>query len=172
MRADRRELEDTADLTVCREAAFRAVRDEGGSLGRMLGAVEELLADEADREFAVTALECVQNLVSHGLPDVASARDAEAALGPRGAACWRALADFWTAAAAWNADSGREPKAAAELLTVENPQLRLLLWTSNRSLPDGRRIGLADILRFEQTTGSAVPGFSHLPIARQTAGQG
>lgn len=138
----------------------------------MLGAIEELLADEADHEFAVTALECVQNLVSHGLPGIVPARDAEAALGPRSAVCWRALADFWAEVAAWCADSGRPPKAADELLRIEHPQLRLLLWTSNRSLADGRRIGLADAVHFEKAVGSAVPGFSHLALALEATGQG
>lgn len=136
-----------------------------------LAAVEEMLTDEAAYEFAMTFLEQVQNVVSHRLEIFLGPDDVERHLGPRGAVGWKTLAEFWTAVAAWRADNDPPLRSSEEILSVQNERLRAMLWTSNRTLPTGAKVGLADAIGYEKATGTGIPGFSHIATALRAMGQ-
>ncbi|WP_406207441.1 hypothetical protein OH807_34815 [Kitasatospora sp. NBC_01560] len=164
-------VDEADDPAVCRQVAFRAARRDGAT-AEVLAVVEELLADGTAYEFAVTLLENLQNLVSHGLDAFRSADEVRPLLGPRSAVCWDTVAGFWTAVADWRAGTGAPPETAAAILAVENADLRTLLWTANRTLPGGEKIGIADAVRYEKAVGSPIPGFSHIAVALRMTGQG
>ncbi|HEX6356625.1 hypothetical protein [Actinophytocola sp.] len=133
--------------------------------------MEEMLADEAAYEFVMTFLEQVQNLVSHRLELFLGPEDVERLLGPRSAVGWKTLAEFWAAVAAWCADNRPPLESSEEILSVRNEQLRAMLWTGNRTLPTGAKLGLADAVRYEKATGAGIPGFSHIAAALRAMGQ-
>ncbi|MEU7018946.1 hypothetical protein [Streptomyces sp. NPDC046385] len=163
---------DAADeLEVCRQAACAAARRKNGTITAVLAVVEELLQDESSYEFALTFLEDLQNLSSHGLDTLRSASEIQALLGPRSAVCWDSLTGFWIEVANWRAGTGVPLQPIAPLLGVKNKQLRVLLLTSNRTLPTGEKLGLADAVRYEKAVGSPIPGYSHIAIALRSAEQ-
>jgi hypothetical protein len=45
---------------------------------------------------------------------------------------------------------------SVELRGVDNRHLRAIMWPSTRSLADGRRVGLAEVVRFELATGTPI----------------
>ncbi|MFD1050381.1 hypothetical protein ACFQ1S_35070, partial [Kibdelosporangium lantanae] len=152
-------------VELAREVAFRVVRPGSATVAATLSVVEELLSDESAYEFVMTFLEQVQNLVSHGLPAFLPAEEVVRSLGPRSTTCWTTLADFWAAVERWCVDNDLPLKSSAEILGVENTRLRALLWTGNRSLPSGDKLGLAEAVRYEKGTGAGLPGFSHVAAA-------
>jgi hypothetical protein len=164
--------EDAEDLAVCRQVAFRAAQRDPDTIAGVLAVVEELLLDEANYEFVVAFLEDVQNLVSHGQKAFWSPEEVRALLGARSAVCWSTLADFWTAVADWCNSSGLPLESVETLLTVQNEELRVLLWTMNRTLPTGEKLGLAHAVRYEKAGGTPIPGYSHVEVALRSAGQG
>ncbi|WP_030276737.1 hypothetical protein [Streptomyces sp. NRRL B-24484] len=164
-------VDDTDDLEVGRQVAVRAARRDHGSTAEVLAVVEELLDDEAEYAFVVGLLENLQNLASHGLDAFRPAGELSRLLGPRAAICWDTLTGFWTAVADWRVGAGEPLGEAGPLLAVENEHLRTLLWTANRSLPTGGKIGLADAVRYEKAVGSGIPGYSHIAVAQRTAGR-
>ncbi|MFF2074752.1 hypothetical protein ACFVXG_08340 [Kitasatospora sp. NPDC058162] len=168
---DPRSVDADEDLDVCRQVAFRVARRDHGGTAEVLAFVEELLADETQYVFALSLLEDAQNLVSHGLDAFRSPEETRLLLGPRGAVCWDTLADFWAEMAGWRAADGKPLESSAALLGVQNEQLQLLLWTSNRSLPGGEKLGLADAVRYEKAGGSPLPGYSHIAVALDLAGR-
>ncbi|MER7669349.1 hypothetical protein ABTY61_12880 [Kitasatospora sp. NPDC096128] len=168
---DPRSVDTHEDLDVCRQVAFRVARRDHGGAAEVLAFVEELLADEAEYVFAVTFLEDVQNLVSHGLDTFRSPEETRLLLGPRSAACWDTVAGFWAEVADWRATNGKPLDSSAAMLSAENEQLQLLLWTSNRTLPGGEKLGLADVVRYEKAVGSPLPGYSHIAVALNLAGR-
>ncbi|MFB7907832.1 hypothetical protein ACFC1T_15480 [Kitasatospora sp. NPDC056076] len=168
---DPRSVDDDEDLDVCRQVAFRVARRDHGGTAEVLALIEELLADEAEYAFAVTFLEDLQNLASHGLDAFRSPAETRLLLGPRAAVCWDTVAAFWAEVAEWRAANGKPLEPSAAMLGTENEQLRLLLWTSNRTLPGGEKLGIADVVRFEKAVGSSLPGYSHIAVAMNLAGR-
>lgn len=71
----------------------------------------------------------------------------------------------------WRAGSGVPLQPVAPLLGIKNEQLRVLLLTSNRTLPTGEKLGLADAVRYEKAVGSPIPGYNHIAIALRSTEQ-
>lgn len=164
-------VDDTNDQDVCRQVAFRAAQRDCGATAEVLGVVEELLEDEAEYGFVVTLLEDLQNLVSHGLDTFRSPDEMRLLLGPRSAICWDTLTGFWAAVADWRVGTGAPLESSGQLLSVQNEDLRTLLWTANRTLSAGEKLGIADAVRYEKAVGSPIPGFSHIAVALRITGQ-
>jgi hypothetical protein len=162
---DRRSVGQATDFELAREVAFRVMRPGSGAVVPTLSVAEELLSDESAYEFVVTFLEQVQNLVSHRMPAFLSAEEVVKSLGPKCAMCWTALTDFWAAVERWCVDNRLPLKSSEEILAVENVRLQALLWTGNRTLSAGAKLGLADALKYEKAGGAGLPGFSHIAAA-------
>jgi hypothetical protein len=148
------------------------MRPGSAAIAPTLAAAEELLAEESAYELVMAFLEDVQNLLSHRLPMFLPEEQIVELLGARSAVCWRTLGEFWAAVAAWCVDSRLPLKTSQEILSVENEQLRVLLWTGNRTLPDGSKLGLAEAVRYEKAGGGGIPGFSHVEVALRNLGSG
>jgi hypothetical protein len=159
------------DQVVGREVAYRVAHRNSGAITEVLAIVEELLGDEANYEFVLSLLENIQNLVSHGLDMFWSPDEVYALLGPRSAACWDTLTGFWTTVADWCVRTGLSLEPVAPLLTIQNEQLRVLLWTGNRTLPTGEKLGLAQAVRYEKANGASIPSYSHIAVALRSTGQ-
>jgi hypothetical protein len=56
-------------------------------------------------------------------------------------------------------------------VSVQNDELRALLWTVSRTLPDGSMLGLAEAVLYEKAGGAPIPEYSHIAAAMKTAGQ-
>ncbi|MFK8908498.1 hypothetical protein [Streptomyces sp. YS-3] len=165
-------VDSTDDPEVCRQVAFRAAERDDGVTVEILAFVEELLEDGAEYEFVVAFLENLQNLVSHGLDTFRSSDEIRGLLGPRGVICWDTVADFWAGVADWRVRNGEPLESSAQILGVQNEQLWMLLWTANRTLATGEKLGIADAVRYEKAVGSTIPGYSHISVALRMAGQG
>lgn len=165
-------VDATDDLDVCRQVAFLTARRDHGATTEVLAIVEELLGDETDYEFVVTVLGNLQNLVSHGLDTFRPTDEIRPLLGPRTAICWDTLTDFWSAVADWRVSTGVPMESSAALHSIQNEQLRMLLWTANRTLSTGDKLGIADAVRYENAGGAPVPGYSHITVALRSTGQG
>ncbi|MFI9386480.1 hypothetical protein [Kutzneria sp. NPDC052558] len=162
-----------ADLDLSREVAFQVMRPGSSAVARVLAVTEELLSDESAHEFAMSFLEQVQNLVSHRLPTFLPPEEVVQSLGPRSSACWATLTDFWAAVETWCLENRPPLKPRESVLRVHNTELQAMMWTSNRSLPAGSKIGVADALRYEKAGGAGLPGFSHLTaVLNNTTGLG
>ena len=161
----------TSDSDASRDVAFVVMRPGSTAVQPTLSAVEELLADEAAYEFAMTFLEQVQNVVSHRQEMFLGPDDVERLLGPRSAVAWKTLTEFWATVAAWCAENRQPLESSEKILSAQNEQLRAILWTSNRTLPTGAKLGLAHAVRYEKATGAGIPGFSHIATALRTMGQ-
>jgi hypothetical protein len=127
-------------------------------------------AEEANYGLVVRFLECVQHLASHRQEGFLAAEDVMVLLGPRCTIIWKMLTDFWERVAAWSARELAPLEPTTEILSVENEQLRAVLWTSNRTLPGGHKLGLAHALRYEKAGGIPIPAFSQLAAALDAAG--
>jgi hypothetical protein len=169
---DRRSVGDISELGICREVAYRVTQRGSVRVGAVLAVVEELLAEEANYGFVVDFLENAQNLVSHRIQTLCSEEEISARLGPRCAVCWSTLADFWASVAAWCPQAGIALESSEEVKSVQNEKLRRLLWTANRSLPDGSMLGLAEAVLYEKAGETPIPGYSHIATAMTIAGQG
>ncbi|MEV7239046.1 hypothetical protein AB0N06_35670 [Streptomyces sp. NPDC051020] len=164
-------VESTDDLEVCRQVAFRAAQRDHSATAEILAAIEELLEDEAEYEFVVAFLENLQNLVSHGLDTLRSLDEIRPLLGPHSAICWDTVTGFWAAVADWRARNGVPLESSSQILGVQNEQLQLLLWTANRTLATGEKLGIVDAVRYEKAVGSPIPGYSHIAVALRIMGQ-
>ncbi|WP_406088638.1 hypothetical protein [Kitasatospora purpeofusca] len=160
------------DLQLARQVAYLAARRDHPSTVEILALGEEALADENGYAFAVRVLENLQNLASHGLDEFRSPEDIRPLLGPRSAICWDSLTGFWSDVADWRLHNGVPMESSAQILAVENEELRLFLWTSNRTLPTGEQLGIADAVRYEKAVGASLPEYSHLAAALSVAGEG
>jgi len=169
---DRRSLTDATDLAVCREVAFHAAKREATAIEATLATAEELLSDEANYPFVLAFLEDLQNLVSHGLKTLVTPEQVTALLGPNSLACWTTLTQYWMAVAAWCGKAEVALESNERLLNVENEQLRTLLWTNNRTLPTGEKLGLAHVVGYEKAGQPPLPGYSHIAAALDTFGRG
>ncbi|MFJ8967087.1 hypothetical protein ACIRG5_47655 [Lentzea sp. NPDC102401] len=147
-----------AKLTAC-TAADRASADD--VLPMVARVAEKLAAEEANHELVVTLVEVMQHLASHGLEQFHTTEEIRVVLGPRCLLVWEAVEKFWAAVAEWTLENG-ELRSNEDVLSVENPQLRAILWTSNRSLGDGTRVGTSDALRYEKSGGEPIPGYREL----------
>ncbi|MFD4908252.1 hypothetical protein [Kitasatospora purpeofusca] len=160
------------DLHLARQIAYRAAQRDHPSTVEILALGEEALVDEAGYALAVRVLENVQNLTSHGLDEFRSPEEIRTLLGPRSAIYWDTLTGFWSDVADWRRHNGAPMESSAPILAVENEELRLLLWTSNRTLPTGEKLGIADAVRYEKAVGASLPEYSHLAVALIAAGEG
>lgn len=163
---------DLTDLSVCREVAYRVAGRRSSTLKPVLAVAEDMLLDEANYEVVVALLEDMQNLVSHDLEMFWTSADVEQLLGPKCTVCWGTLNAFWSAVAAWCVQTGLPMEPSDGILGVENEELRKLLWTSNRTLPAGEKLGLAHAVRFEKAGQPPISGFSHIAAAIESFGQG
>ena len=168
---DRRSVRDVAEVGVCRDVAYRVTQQGSGRVGAVLAAAEEFLTDEANYGFVVAFLEDVQNLVSHRIETLCSAGEITMQFGPRCAVCWSTLADFWASVATWCSQAGIALESSEKIVSVQNDELRALLWTANRTLPDGSKLGLAEAVLFEKAGGAPIPGYSHIAAAMKITGQ-
>jgi len=107
----------------------------------------------------------MQNLAPHGIEEFRPPEEFVALLGPRCLEYWNAVAAFWVSVAQWCVSTQAPLKPGEQILSVQNEQLRALLWTGNRSLPAGTCVDLADAVRYEQAGGDAIPGYSHVMAA-------
>jgi hypothetical protein len=163
--------DDGNDQVVGREVAYRVAQRNSGAIAEVLAIVEELLGDEANYEFVVSLLENIQNLVSHGLDMFWSPDEVYTLLGTRSAVCWDTLTGFWAAVADWCARTGLSLEPVEPLLTIQNEQLKVLLWTGNRTLSTGEKLGLAQAVRYEKANGVSIPSYSHIAVALRSTGQ-
>ncbi|MFI9047080.1 hypothetical protein [Streptomyces sp. NPDC053427] len=162
----------TTEFAICQTAAFHATHRDADTLPAVLALVETLLLDESHYEFATGLLENIQNLTSHGLPHLHTPEEAVALLDPRSAICWNTLTDFWTSVATWCTNTGLVLETSEELLAVQNEQLQTLLWTTNRTLPTGAKLGLSHAVRYEKAGQPPMPAYSHITAALRSTGQG
>jgi hypothetical protein len=163
--------DDGNDQVVGREVAYRVAQRDSGAITEVLAIAEELLGDESNYEFVVSLLENIQNLVSHGLDMFWSPDEVYALLGPRSAVCWGTLTGFWTAVADWCTRTGLSLEPVETLLTIQSEQLKVLLWTGNRTLSTGEKLGLAQAVRYEKANGVSIPSYSHIAVALRSTGQ-
>jgi hypothetical protein len=70
---------------------------------------------------------------------------------------------FWADVVAWCDQNGMELGSSTSLDAITNPELRLHMWPSYRSLPDSRRVGLTHAVRYEKATGRSMTVDSHDP---------
>ncbi|KJK46505.1 hypothetical protein UK23_23165 [Lentzea aerocolonigenes] len=155
---------DQSELSVAKMAAYvaanRAMPDDVlPTVGRV---AEKLAAEEANYELVVALVEDLQNLVSHGLGHLRTAEEVRSVLGPQCLVVWEAVEKFWARVAEWRRGTGEPLRSSADILSVENEQLRATLWTSNRSLGDDTRVGTAEALRYEKAGGIEIPGYREL----------
>jgi hypothetical protein len=162
----------TSDREACGAAAFRIVRRDAGTTAMVLAVAEDLVTDEVSYDIVWAFLEDVQNLVSHPVDGFYSPPEIEALLGSRCAVLWRSIDAFWARAARWCEQNGVPLKSSQELLSVQNEQLRGILWPGNRTLPGGSCIGLAGVLGYEKAGGELLPGYGHVTAALDAAGDG
>lgn len=150
---------------VCRAVAFHVARRDCPTLGHVLDHAEGLLASEADYPLVLDLLECLQNLVSHGVPGFRNTREVETLLGERSRVCWETLDAYWSKVAAWRLNLTRPVRDSGDILGVRNRRLQALLWTSDRSVQGGGLIGLGDVIRYQKNVGDVLPGYSHIARA-------
>lgn len=55
-----------------------------------------------------------------------------------------------------------------ELRSVQNENLRALMWSASRTLPTGATVGLAQAVLYEKAGGPPIPGYSHIAAAIKT----
>lgn len=169
---DREAMIDTTDLTVCRGVAYHAAQRETASIEGILATAEELLLDQANHQFVLAFLEDLQNLVSHGLEAFVTPDRITSLLGPGSLACWTSVAQFWTQVAAWCDRAGVALESNEGFLAIENEHLRTLFWTSGRTLPTGRVLELAHVVRYEKAGQPPLPGYSHIAAEHDAFGPG
>lgn len=130
------------------------VRRDRGRIAAALEVVEELLAEEDDASYvALKFLEALQNSASHGSPDLLTIDELLPLRGLRTVAVWETIDRFWQGVVIWCEENDIELEASEPLRGVQNPQLRSIMWPSCRSLPDGRRVSLSHVVRYEKAVG-------------------
>lgn len=131
---------------------------------RVLAVVEELLAEEGDaRRVALSFLEDLQNAASHGVAGLVTTQELLPLRGARTVASWETVERFWAAVVAWCDQTGVELESSESLRVIQHPELQSIIWPSCRSLTDGRRVGLPEVLRYEQAVGVPMDAMSHRP---------
>jgi hypothetical protein len=141
---------------------MEVVRRINGRVAATLAVVENMLAEEGDASrFAVEFLEDLQNAASHGMPGLVTTEELLPLRGPRTVDGWERVDQFWAAVVVWCDENGVELNSSESLRTVEHPGLRLIMWPSCRSLADGRRVGLSEVVRYERATGVPMAAFGY-----------
>lgn len=147
-----------------RDIVMDVVRRGSGRVAAALDVVEELLAEQDDASrVGLEFLEYLQNAASHDAQGLLTIEELLPLRGPRTVDGWEAVDQFWAAVVAWCDQGGVELESSASLRAVEHPGLRSIMWPSCRSLADGRRVGLSDVLRYEKATGVSMAAFGHHP---------
>jgi hypothetical protein len=146
------------------DVVMEVVRRSSGRVAATLAVVEDLLVEEGNvSRGALEFLEDLQNAASHGTEGFLTTGELLPLRGPRTVDGWESVDLFWAAVVAWCDESGVELDSSASLRAVEHPGLRSVLWPSCRSLADGRRVGLSDVLLYEKATGATMANFGHHP---------
>lgn len=159
-------LRTTGGEIPVRDVVMDVVRRGSGRVTATLAVVEELLAEQGDAShIALDFLEDLQNAASHGTPGLFTTEELLPLRGPRTVEGWETVDRFWAAVVAWCDETGRELKSSESLRVVEHPELRSIMWPSCRSLADGRRVGLGDVVRYEMAVGVPMAGVGHHPTA-------
>jgi hypothetical protein len=149
-----------------RDVVMEVVRRHSGRVAATLAVVEDLLVEDDDASrVALEFLEDLQNAASHGVEDLLTTEELLPLRGPRTVGGWESMDRFWTAVVAWCDENGVELELSASLRAVENPGLRLIMSPTCRSLSDGRRVGLSEVVRYEMATGTPMTAFGHHPTA-------
>jgi hypothetical protein len=149
-----------------RDVVMEVVRRSSSRVAATLAVVEDLLVEEGDASrVALEFLEDLQNAASHGTEGLLTTEELLPLRGPRTVDSWESVDRFWAAVVAWCDESGVELESSASLRAVEHPGLRSIMWPSCRSLTDGRRVGLSDVVRYEKATGAPMAAFGHHPKA-------
>ncbi|MDG6109885.1 hypothetical protein Daura_19270 [Dactylosporangium aurantiacum] len=137
------------------DVVMEVARRGGGRAEAALAVVEELLGEGGDAARVATGfLEDLQNVASHGAQDLLTPAELRPLRGPRTVDGWDAVDRFWAGVVAWCVEQGVELEPGAPLRDISDPGLRSIMWLSCRSLPDGRRVSLADVVRYERATGT------------------
>lgn len=147
------------------DVVMEVARRSSGRAAATLAMVEDLLAEEGGASrVALGFLEGLQNVASHGTEGMVTVEELLPLRGPRTVDAWESVDRFWAAAAAWCDETGVELEPSAPLRAVKHPGLRSIMWPSCRSLADGRRVGLGDVVSYEKATGASMAGFGdHSP---------
>jgi hypothetical protein len=149
-----------------RDVVMEVVRRSSTRVATTLAVVEDLLAENSDSSrAALEFLEDLQNAASHRAEGLFTIEELLPLRGPRTVDGWEAVERFWTAVVAWCDQNGVDLKSSAPLRAVQHPELRSIMWPSSRSLPDGRRVGLSEVVRYEKATGTPMADFGHHPTA-------
>lgn len=145
---------------------MEVVRRSSTRVAATLTVVEHLLAENSDSSrVALEFLENLQNATSHRTEGLFTIEELLPLRGPRTVDGWEAVDRFWAAVVAWCDQSGVDLESSASLRAVEHPGLRSIMWPSSRSLPDGRRVRLSEVVRYEKATGTPMADFGHHPTA-------
>lgn len=157
-------VDDQSELNVAMMAAYVAAHREAPAdvLPMVARVAEKLAAEEANYDLVLALVENLQHLGSHGLEQLHTSAHIQAVLGPRCLVMWQAVEQFWTTVAEWRRGTGEPLRSSVDILSVENEQLRVSMWTSNRSLGDDTRVGTAEALLFEKAVGAGIPGYREL----------
>ncbi|MFB9184764.1 hypothetical protein ACFFX1_42145 [Dactylosporangium sucinum] len=145
------------------EIAADVLRRPGKQAAAVLAVVEELCADEP--KVAMSFLEDLQNIASHGAGELLTAEELLPLRGPRTVEAWETVDRFWAKVVAWCDETGVTLESSDSLRRVEDPRLLAILRGTYRSLPDGRRVGLTDVLHFEKVVGEGMPVVGFHPQA-------
>jgi hypothetical protein len=149
-----------------RDVVMEVARCRSGRTAVALAVVEDLLGEDDDASrVALEFLENLQNAASHGAEDLLTTEELLPLRGPRTVGGWDSVDRFWTTVAAWCEENGVGLESSGSLRAVENPGLRLIMWPTSRSLSDGRRVGLSEVVRYEMATGTPMTAFGHHPTA-------
>ena len=149
-----------------RDVVMDVVRRRSGRVAATLAVVEELLVEEGDASrIALDFLEDLQNAASHGTEGLFTTEELLPLRGPRTVEGWETVDRFWAAVVAWCDERGVELKSSESLRVVEHPELRSIMWPSCRSLADGRRVGLSEVVLYEKAVGAPMAGFRRHPTA-------
>jgi len=147
------------------DVAYRAAHRGAGTIVQVLAVAEELVADEANYDLVLSLLEALQNLVSHRSESFLLPEEIESQLGERSLVCWHMISTFWEAVADWSREALPPLESNAAIRGIQNDQLRAILWTTDRSLPTGQKIGLPEAVRYEKAGGTSFLGYGHISIA-------
>ncbi|MEV4417205.1 hypothetical protein [Catellatospora sp. NPDC049609] len=136
------------------DLAMEAAHRDNDRVAACLSVVEDLLAEEGDGpHVALKFLEVLQNAASHGVPELVTTEELLPLRGPRTVDAWAQVERFWQATATWCDENGVDLRAGDAIRAVQNRRLRTIVWTSGRTLPDGRVVDLAHVLQYELAVG-------------------
>ncbi len=157
------QLAAQAPYEAVQRVAELVVTESGAEwVARLFRSVEDVLAEknkEAVEFMAFSLFEDVQNFSSHG-DTAASPRDFMPMLGPLSAKVWAAVDQIW-ATVGENLDEVRtrvpstneEPLTPERYQSLQNPELRRIIRSIYRRLPDGTYVSVADVLVYETIHG-------------------